>query len=56
VVRIIDALVVADVVEDEELRFRPEVGRIANAALFEMGFGFLGYVSGITAVRLSWIS
>ncbi len=51
--RVVDALAVTDVVEDEELRLRTEIGGLADTALLEINLGLLGDVAGVAAVGLS---
>ena len=42
----------AHVVKDEELRFRPEVGRVGDARRLDVGLGLLGHVARVTTVGL----
>jgi len=51
--RPVHAGLVADVVEDEELRLGPEIGRVADAGGDEVGLGLLGHRARVAAIGLS---
>ena len=47
---VVRALVIAHVVEDEVLELGAEIGRVADARAFQIGFGLLRDVAGVAAV------
>ena len=49
---LVRVLIEADVVEDEELRLRPEVGGVRYPGGDQVVLGLLGHVAGITGIRL----
>ncbi len=52
VIRAVGGLAVADIVEDEEFRFRAQVRGVRDARLLQVRFGFAGNIARIAAVRL----
>ena len=49
---LVRVLVEADVVEDEELGLRPEVGGVGDPGRHQVVLGLLGHVAGVAGVRL----
>ncbi len=45
-------LVKADVVKDEEFRFRPEIGLVGNARIGKIGLGFFGHIARVPNIML----
>ena len=50
---IVVALIESDAVQDEELQLRPEVRRVADTDLLQVGLGFLCDMAGVPAVPLA---
>ena len=53
VVALVLVLVVADVVEDEELALRPEIGDLGEARLLQIGLGLAGDIARVARVVLA---